>query len=78
MSSQIPTPRMLVGISPKETLENFPHAALDKIELIDYLRVRGASQAYDHLRAIGIEAPNDLQFVYLEDLLEHGFFPGVS
>ena len=50
-----------------------PHAALDKVELLDYLRVRGAGQAYDRLRALGIQVPNDLQFLFVEDLLEYGF-----
>ena len=51
-----------------------PHEALERVELNDYLRVRGADQAYSRLRALGIEAPNDLQFLFVEDLVEHGFF----
>ena len=49
-----------------------PHPALERIELEDYLRVRGASPAYTRLRALGIEVPNDLQFLFVEDLVEHG------
>ena len=50
-----------------------PHVGLARVELADYLRVRGASDAYHRLRGLGIEVPNDLQFLYLEDLLESGF-----
>ena len=50
-----------------------PHPGLVRVALADYLRVRGASEAYSRLSALGIEEPNDLQFLYLEDLLESGF-----
>ncbi|CAE7817431.1 GIP [Symbiodinium sp. CCMP2592] len=49
-----------------------PQEALENIDLADYLTVRGAHQAYRQLRALGIEVPNDLQFLFVEDLIEHG------
>ncbi|CAE7252421.1 GIP [Symbiodinium sp. CCMP2592] len=49
-----------------------PHEALENVELADYLTVRGAQQVYRQLRALGIEVPNDLQFLFVEDLIEHG------
>ncbi|CAE7733245.1 RE1 [Symbiodinium sp. CCMP2592] len=49
-----------------------PHASLDGVELSDYLLARGADQAFRQLRALGIEVPNDLQFLFVEDLVEHG------
>ena len=50
-----------------------PHPGLVHVALADYLRVRGVSNAYPQLSALGIEEPNDLQFLYAEDLLEAGF-----
>ncbi|CAE7242537.1 GIP [Symbiodinium sp. CCMP2592] len=49
-----------------------PHEYLEGLELDAYLRARDASQAYRQLKALGIEEPNDLQFLFVEDLVEHG------
>ena len=38
-----------------------PHQGLANLEMVDYLRVRGASDAYMRLRTLGVEVPNDLQ-----------------
>ena len=55
-----------------------PHPGLVHVALADYLRVRGVSEAYQRLTTLGIEAPNDLQFLYAEDLLESGFTKAVA
>ena len=55
-----------------------PHPGLVNVALADYLRVRGVADAYTRLSALGIESPNDLQFIYLEDLLESGFSRSVA
>ncbi|CAE7436865.1 unnamed protein product [Symbiodinium sp. CCMP2592] len=50
-----------------------PHAALEDVELTDYLRARDAGDAFARLRTLGTEVPNDLQFLFIEDLVEFGF-----
>ncbi|CAE7033644.1 GIP [Symbiodinium sp. CCMP2592] len=40
-----------------------PIPGLVNVALADYLRVRGVSDAYGRLSALGVESPNDLQFL---------------
>ena len=55
-----------------------PHPGLENVALADYLRVRGAVDAYPRLSVLGIESPNDQPLIYLEDLLEFGFTRSVA